>query len=65
MKIVETDNHGSDYPYECLVLAGLPQEAAQKIADIINEHLCPSDYSSRFWKVVPEEYVLNTAGPND
>jgi len=63
MKVVETDNHGSDYPYETLVVAGLSMPAAQSIADIINSERCVSDHSPRYWKVVDESYVLDTEGP--
>lgn len=63
MKVVETDNHGSDYPYEVLVISGMSESAAQKIADLINEEHCRGNYAPRFWKVVPEDYVLDTEGP--
>ncbi len=63
MKVVETDNRGSDYPYEVLVVAGVSESAAQKLADLINEELCRGDSAPRFWKVVPEDYILTTEGP--
>jgi hypothetical protein len=59
MKIVETDNHGSDYPKESFVnLGSMPKEAAEEIAETINKHLCPHDSCSRYWKVVKDDYKL-------
>jgi hypothetical protein len=58
MRIVETDNHGSDYPDEKFVLGILSEEAAKEIVAVINKHLCRSDYASRYWKVVSDEYEL-------
>ena len=63
MKVIETDNFGSDYPYEKLVVAGLTKETATHIASLIN---CErgGERAPRYWQVVEEDYVLNTDGPN-
>ena len=56
--IVETDNDGRDYPYENQVnLVPMTEERCNAIAKLINEE-CSGDHRSRFWKVVPEDYVL-------
>jgi hypothetical protein len=59
-QIVETDNHGSDYPDEKFVNLPvfLTEKAAQDVADAINKHHCTDDYAKRFWKVVPYGYKL-------
>ncbi len=58
MRIVETDNYGGDYPDEkFLNIARVwDRDKAQAIADAINEAHRPN--SSRFWKVVPDDYEL-------
>lgn len=57
MRIVETDNFGGDYPDERFVnLPYLTEEAAQRIADAINAAFPVN--SSRWWKVVPNNYQL-------
>ena len=57
MRIVETDNFGGDYPDEkFLNLFYMGKEAAQKVADAINEAARPN--ASRFWKVVLNDYQL-------
>lgn len=57
MKIVETDNFGSDYPSEkFLNLPLLTREHARRIADAINSGF--PEHSSRFWKVVENDYQL-------
>ena len=59
MKIVETDNHGGDYPDErLLALPRLTQDQAERIAGAINKELCDDDYAPRFWKVVDDDYEL-------
>lgn len=57
MRIVETDNFGGDYPNEAFLNVPLVDAGrAQNIADAINMNV-PTDYP-RFWRVVPNEYVL-------
>lgn len=56
VRIVETDNYNGDYPNEKFLLFPMPKEAAQKIADAINEAVGPDHH--RFWKVVDNDYVL-------
>lgn len=58
-RIVETDNHGGDYPDEKFCLGIIPtEERAQRLADAINAEFCGNDYAPRFWKVVDGEYKL-------
>lgn len=59
-KIVETDNFGGDYPDEKFVnLPSMSKKNADMVADAINAALCPhAEFCHRFWKVVPENYVL-------
>lgn len=63
MKVIETDNFGSDYPYEKLVIDGLSMETATEVARLINREKGGMN-SPRYWEVRPEDYVLNTDGPN-
>jgi hypothetical protein len=59
MKLIHTDNFGGDYPNEKCV-EGLPMrmapESLEAIADICNKSV--GLHCSRFWKVVPDDYVL-------
>lgn len=55
-RIVDTDNYGGDYPLESFVLFPMPEEHAKQIADLINKAAGPNHH--RFWKVVPNDYVL-------
>ncbi len=58
-RIVETDNHGDDYPDEKFVsLPLLRENEAKAIADTINKHLCSDDHARRFWYVVEDGYQL-------
>lgn len=58
-RIVETDNHGGDYPNEIFLSLPLLREGdAEAIAATINERLCPDDRARRFWKVVDRDYKL-------
>jgi hypothetical protein len=59
-QIVETDNHGSDYPNEKFISLPLFStfEKAQAVTDMINQNFCTSDDDNRFWKVVPYGYKL-------
>jgi len=58
-KIVETDNHDGDYPDESFVnLPAMERWQAVRIQVEINNALCTGDDSPRFWKVVPEGYIL-------
>lgn len=60
-RIVNSCNFDSDYPNETFVnVCPLPKEDAQTIADIINKNFS-GNYSSRYWRVVPENYVLAPA----
>lgn len=58
--IVETDNHGSDYPDERFL--NLPQfitqSAAEDVCRKINDCFCPGDAAPRYWKVVKLPYQL-------
>ena len=63
MKIIETDNRCSDYPYEVHVLGGLSLAAAEEIAALINKHLVAGDHARRYWIVVDDDHVLDVDGP--
>jgi hypothetical protein len=57
MKIVETDNFGGDYPNEKFVnLPSMPKEQCKAVADIVNGYT--GENSSRYWKVVEDDYKL-------
>ena len=46
MRIVETDNHGGDYPDETFInLPRTSQECAEKICNVINDCFCQNDYA--------------------
>lgn len=56
-KIVNTDNFNSDYPDEYFLNCGtLPEYLADIIVTILNRDW--SAYSSRYWKIVDENYKL-------
>jgi len=56
--IVESDNFGSDYPDEKkLALPLMFKHDADKVCTVINDH-CSDKFARRYWKVVPEDYVL-------
>ena len=57
MRIVDTDNFGGDYPNERFVLFQMGEVAAKEVAAVLNKHFC-SDYSSRYYKVVEDDYEL-------
>lgn len=56
MRVVETDNHGSDYPDERFVSESLTKEEAEKLCDKLNEGA--NDWSSRWNKVEKDDYIL-------
>ncbi len=56
MKVVDTDNHGSDYPDEKFVSESLSLEDAKALADKLN--IGCDKWSSRYHKVVEDDYVL-------
>lgn len=58
MKIINTDNFGSDYPNERFVtnLPVMSKEHAEAVCDAINKPL--GEFDSRFWLVVPDDYQL-------
>ncbi len=59
MKIIETDN-GSGYPDEKFInLPRMNEEAAGAISDVLNNKLP----GKRLWKMVKDDYILNTIGP--
>lgn len=67
-KIVNGCNYDSEYPMEEFV-TGLPvlfdKAKAEMIADAINDANYNSTYAARFYRVVPEDYVLKNTGPNE
>ena len=57
MKIIETDNYGRDYPDESFVnLPPMTEDHAASVARAINSGY--GQYATRFWRVVPDDYVL-------
>ena len=63
MKIVETDNFGRDYPMEkFLNLPQMTEEHAKEVVKAINKGF--PIMSSRYWKVVPNDYVLDNTDIN-
>ena len=58
MRLIHTDNFGGDWPDEKFVteLPALNEATLNKIAAMINSDLGPT--SHRYYKVVPEDYVL-------
>ena len=56
-KVVNTDNFDGDYPDEkFLNIPNMPKEYSKRVADVLNEYAGP--HSSRYWKVVPVDYIL-------
>lgn len=55
-KIVDTDNFDSDYPDEKFLLWPMSHRAAEAICEVINREA--GEHSSRFYKVVENDYVL-------
>lgn len=56
-QVVDTDNHGGDYPNEKFVGPSLRSEAAaNRVAAIFNDDV--TDESPRFYKVVELPYEL-------
>jgi len=59
MKIVETDNFGSDYPNEKFVnLPTMREENAKAVVEAINDGFPDPNYMPRYWKVVKDDYKL-------
>jgi len=58
MRIIETENNGSDYPDEKFLNLpmGITEEHAKAIVRAINSGF--DDNASRYWKVVPNDYKL-------
>ena len=56
MRVVNTDNHGSDYPDERFVSESLSLDDASLLADKLNEGV--EDWSDRWHKVVDDDYTL-------
>jgi hypothetical protein len=64
VKIVETDNYGGDYPNEVLIADNIQScEHARIMQDSLNDKLS-SDKGPRFYKIEPDDYVLDTGGPD-
>lgn len=55
-RVVNTDNHGGDYPDERWASEPLPEAEAKALARQLNTG--KDDYSSRWHKVVREDYAL-------
>ena len=60
MRIVNTCNYCSEYPEEYFYPGVfLTEERAHLVCEGLNEQIA-APYSSRLWKVVPNNYVLQT-----
>lgn len=58
MKIVDTDNFGGDYPDERVIAADIRNEEFAKVmCAALNDRFCDEHVGSRFYKVVPDDYV--------
>ena len=59
-RLVETDNYGGDYPNEqwACPYEFTSHKSASKIADAMNEWLCPSHNEPRYIIVVTLPYTL-------
>ena len=58
-RIVETDNFDGDYPDESFVnLPPMNFNDAHRVANAINDALCPRSQCQRYWKVVKVGYEL-------
>ena len=56
-KIVNTDNFGGDYPNEFFLnCSWLSDKQAREVADALNSSDDPN--ASRYWRVVPDNYIL-------
>ena len=59
MKIVDTVNFGGDYPDEQVIADHIPNESfAHVMCRALNGAFCNDDCAPRFYKVVPDDYVL-------
>jgi peroxiredoxin len=56
MRVINTDNHGGDYPNEKFVSESLTFTEARKLADKLNEGV--NDWSDRWHMVVEDDYTL-------
>lgn len=57
-RIVETDNFGGDYPNESFLnLLFFNEDHANRTVEAINAG-CSGEQAPRYWKVVPDGYVL-------
>lgn len=56
MRVVDTDNFGSDYPDEKFVTGCVSKKEAERIADRMNGFA--GDFSRRYYKVVEDWYTL-------
>jgi hypothetical protein len=56
VRVVNTDNHGSDFPDERFVSMPLTEDAAKSLCDMLNLGIDNDD--SRYHKIVPDDYTL-------
>lgn len=55
-RVVNTDNHGSDYPDEKFMSESISRKDAERLAAELNEDV--NDWSERWNKVVEDDYQL-------
>ena len=59
MKIVDTDNHGGDYPNEKVIADNITREDFAKVmCKALNDKYCNNNYAPRHYKVVADDYKL-------
>jgi hypothetical protein len=64
MKIVETSNFDLDDFNEHTVIENVPtKELAENICTFLNKMLCNSEYSSIYYRVKEDDYILSKFEP--
>lgn len=59
MKIIDTDNHGGDYPNEKVIASGITNKKfADCMCKALNDRFCQDASSRRFYRVVEDNYKL-------
>ena len=59
MKIIDTDYFDGDYPDEKVIANNIKYEPfANAMCEALNQKFCNSPHSRRFYRVVPDDYIL-------
>jgi len=56
MKIIGADNHDSETTSDILICEKVHESYGKRIVDFLNKEV--TNYSPRFYKLVPDDYVL-------